>query len=128
MNETNETLEGALAILELIANNGGIASFSDEEAQAIVGELERLRGYERAYEASVRDYDTLVARVDLELDEQADLIAKLLEQLKQTVDALTHWFPRWGDPEGANSQMMANARSAIAKAERYLEHYQRHMK
>ena len=128
MNETNETLEGALAILELIANNGGIASFSDEEAQAIVGELERLRGYERAYEASVRDYDTLVARVDLELDEQADLIAKLLEQLKQTVDALTHWFPRWGDPEGANSQMMINARNAIAKAKRYLEHYQRHMK
>lgn len=55
-----------------------------------------------------------------------NIIAELLEQLKQTVDALEYWFPRWGDPEGANSQMMINARNTIAKAEEYLNHCQEH--
>ncbi len=128
MNEPNETLENTIAELQLIADNGGIASLSAEEAQAILDELERCSGYERALVASVRDYDTLVSEVDLEFDEQADLIADLLEQLKQTVDALTHWFPRWGDPGGANSQMMINARAQVAKAEEYLAYYWKHMK
>ena len=43
----------------------------------------------------------------------------LLENLKQTVSSLEYWFPRYGDPEGANSQMMKNARAAIAAAEGY---------
>jgi hypothetical protein len=61
-------------------------------------------------------------------DEQADLIADLLGQLQQTVDALAYWFPRWGDPEGANSQMMTGARSMIAKAKECLAHYWQHTK
>ena len=128
MSEPNETLENAIAVLQLIADNGGITGLSSEEAQAILDELERRSGYERAHRALVRDYATLVSEVDPELDEEADLIADLLEQLKQTADALAYWFPRWGDPEGANSQMMINARNMIAKAERYLEHYWKHMK
>ena len=128
MSEPNEVLENTIAELQLIADNGGITSLSAEEAQAILDELERRSGYERAYIASLRDYDTLVSGVDIELDEQADLIAEQLEQLKQTVDSLAHWFPRWGDPGGASSQMMINARNMIAKAEMYLEHYQKHMK
>jgi len=128
MNEPSEVLENTTAQLQVLADNGGITSLSAEEARAILDELERLAGYERAYDASVRDYATLVKGVDVELDQQADLIADLLEQLKQTVDALAYWFPRWGDPAGANSQMMINARAQVAKAERYLEHYQEHMK
>ncbi|MBC8264189.1 MAG: hypothetical protein H8E47_08720 [Anaerolineales bacterium] len=128
MSEPNEVLENTIAELQLMADNGGLASLSAQEARAILDELERCSGYEQAYKASVRDYATLVSGVDLEFDEQADLIADLLEQLKQTVGALAHWFPRWGDPEGANSQMMINARNMIAKAERYLEHYHKHMK
>ena len=128
MNEPNETLENAMAMLQITADSGGIASLSAEEARAILDELERRSGYERAYRASVRDYATLVSGIDLEFDEQADLIAELLKQLKQTVDALAHWFPRWGDPEGADSQMMINARAQVAKAEMYLEHYRKHMK
>lgn len=42
---------------------------------------------------------------------------ELLEKLKQTVTALEYWFPRWGDPEGANSQMMKNARALISRLE-----------
>ena len=58
----------------------------------------------------------------LEEEQQANaaLIAaapELLENLKRCVDSLEHWFWRYGDPEGANSQMMKNARAAIAKAE-----------
>ena len=128
MSEPNEVLGNTIAQLQLMAANGGLASLSAEEAWAILDELRYRYGYERAYRASVRDYATLVSGVDLELDEQADLIADLLEQLKQTVDALAHWFPRWGDPEGAGSQMMINARAQVAKAERYLEHYHKHMK
>ena len=128
MNEPNETLENTIAVLYLITDNGGIAGLSVKEARAILDELERRSGYERAYEACVRDYATLVSGVDLEFDEQADLIADLLENLKQTVDSLAHWFPRWGDPGGASSQMMINARAQVAKAEMYLEHYQKHMK
>ena len=128
MNEPNETLENTIATLQLMAGNGGVAGLSAEEARAILDELERRSGYERAYEASLRDYATLVSGVDLELDEQANLIAELLEQLKQTVDSLAHWFPRWGDPGGVNSQMMINARNVIARAEMYLAHYQKHMK
>jgi hypothetical protein len=128
VSEPNETLENTIAELQLIADNGGITGLSSEEARAILDELERRSGYERACEASVRDYATLVSEVDLELDEQADLIADLLEQLKQTVDALAYWFPRWGDPEGASSQMMINARNMITKAEEYLAYYWRHMK
>jgi len=128
MSEPDEILENTIVELQLIADNGGVTSLLAEEARAILDELERCSGYERAYRASVRDYATLVSGVDLEFDEQADLIAELLKQLKQTVDALTHWFPRWGDPGGAGSTMMINARNVIAKAERYLEHYQKHMK
>jgi hypothetical protein len=128
MSEPNEVLEKTIAELQLIADNGGITSLSAEEARAILDELERCSGYDRAYRASLRDYATLVSGVDLEFDEQADLIADLLEQLKQTVDALAHWFPRWGDPGGASSQMMINARNMIAKAERYLVHYRKHIK
>jgi hypothetical protein len=128
MSEPNETLENTIADLQLIADNGGIVSLSAEEARAILDELRYRHGYERAYRVAEREYDTLVSKVDIELDEQADLIADLLEQLKQTVDALVYWFPRWGDPGGANSQMMINARNVIAKAERYLEHYWKHMK
>jgi hypothetical protein len=40
----------------------------------------------------------------------------MLEALIQTVDALGFWFPRWGDPGGAASEMMNQARAAIAKA------------
>jgi uncharacterized protein YdiU (UPF0061 family) len=127
MSEPNEILENTIVELQLVADNGGLVSLLPEEAQAILDQLEQRSGYERAYRASVRDYATLVSGVDLDLDEQADLIADLLEQLKQTVDALAHWFPRWGDPEGANSQMMINARNMIAKAERYLEHYRKHI-
>jgi hypothetical protein len=128
MDEPNELLENAIAQLQLIANNGGIASFDDAEAKALADELERLSGFERAYHREIDAYDKLVLGVDLDLDEQADLIADLLEQLKQTVDALAHWFPRWGDPGGASSQMMINARNMIAKAERYLVHYRKHIK
>ena len=128
MNEPNEILENTIAELQLVADNGGITSLSAEEARAILDELERRSGYERAYKASVRDYATLVSGVDPELDEEADLIADLLEQLNQTVDALAHWFPRWGDPGGANSQMMINARNMIAKAEEYLAYYWKHTK
>jgi len=189
----------AIATLQLVANNGGIASLTDEEARAITNELEQLdhreqayeaevhnlvsqlrqaaqwlqnlrnagytdiliehqppetgvhhffsaiahaertpieevvlsfdmrhtdqgHTYERAYRALSRDYDVLVSEVDLELDEQKDLIARLLENLRQTVDALSYWFPRWGDPKGANSQMMINARCAIAEAEAHLRY------
>lgn len=42
---------------------------------------------------------------------------ELLDNLKKTVASLEYWFPRWGDPEGANSQMMQDARAIIAKAE-----------
>jgi len=128
MSEPNEVLENTIADLQLMADNGGLASLSAEEARATLDELERLSGYERAYRASVRDCATLVSGVDIEFDEQADLITELLTQLKQTVDSLAHWFPRWGDPEGANSQMMINARAQVAKAEKYLEHYHKHMK
>jgi hypothetical protein len=128
VNEPNEILENTIAELHLVADNGGITSLSAEEARAILDELERRSGYERAYKASLRGYDTLVSEVDRDFDEQADLIAELLEQLKQAVDSLAHWFPRRGDPGGANSQMMINARNMIAKAERYLEHYRKHMK
>ena len=128
MNEPNETLENTIAVLQLMADNGGVTSLSAEEARAILDELERRSGYERAHEASLRDCDTLVPWADGELDEQADLIADLLEQLKQTVDALAHWLPRWGDPEGASSQMMINARAQVAKAEEYLAYYWKHMK
>jgi hypothetical protein len=41
-----------------------------------------------------------------------DLMAALI----QTVDALEFWFPRWGDPGGTASEMMNQARAAIAKA------------
>ena len=115
MSEPKEVLENAIAELQLIAYNGGIASLSINGARALADELERCCGYERAYKALLRDYDTLVSGVHLELDEQADCIADLLEQLKQTVDALTYWFPRWGDPEGARSQMMTDARVVVAK-------------
>ena len=128
MSEPNEVLGNTIAEFQLIADNGGLVSLSSEEARAFLDELERCSGYERAYRASVRDYATLVSQVDMEFDEQADLIAELLEQLKQTVDSLAHWFPRWGDPGGASSQMMINARAQVAKAERYLEHYRKHMK
>jgi hypothetical protein len=128
MNEPNEVLENTIAQLQLIADNGGLVSLLPEEAQAILDELRYGYGYERAYRAVERDYDALVSGVDRDLDEQADLIANLLEQLKQTVDALAHWFPCWGDPEGASSQMMINARAMTAKAEMYLEHYRKHMK
>jgi hypothetical protein len=128
MSEPNEALGNTIADLQLMADNGGVTSLSAEEARAILDELERCSGYERAYRASVRDYATLVSGVDIEFDEQADLIAELLGQLEQTVDSLAHWFPHWGDPEGANSTMMINARAQVAKAERYLEHYHKHMK
>jgi len=128
MNEPNGNFEDAIAELYLIADNGGIASLSAEEARIILDELDRRSGFERAYEAGVRDYATLVQGVDMDLDEQADLIAELLDNLKQTADSLAHWFPRWGDPEGASSTMMINARNMITKAEEYLEHYHKHMK
>jgi hypothetical protein len=128
MDEPNELLENAIAQLQLIANNGGIASFDDAEAKALADELERLSGFERAYHREIDAYDKLVSGVDLDLDEQADLIADLLEQLKQTEDALAYWFPRWGDLGGADSQMMVNVRAEIDKAERYLEHYKEHVK
>ena len=128
MNEPNENFENTVAQLQLMADNGGIASLSAEEARVILDELDRRSGFERAYEAGVRDYATLVQGVDMDLDEQADLITELLTQLKQTVEALAHWFPRWGDPEGASSTMMINARNVITKAEEYLEHYHKHMK
>lgn len=41
----------------------------------------------------------------------------LLAALTATVQALEYWFPRYGDPEGANSLMMQQARAAIAQAE-----------
>ena len=41
----------------------------------------------------------------------------LLKSLKQTVESLEYWFKRYGDPEGANSEMMKQAREAISKAE-----------
>ncbi|MBC8263947.1 MAG: hypothetical protein H8E47_07460 [Anaerolineales bacterium] len=128
MNASNEVLESTIAELQLLANNGGIASLSAEEAQGILDELERLSNFERAYHSEVHAYATLVKGVDMEYDEMTDLIADLLEQLKQTVDSLAHWFPRRGDPEGADSQMMINARNMIAKAKEYLEHYHKHMK
>jgi len=105
----NEALAAELAALR---DNQSL----DEEAHAITVQP----NYERAYRALSRDYDALVSEVDLELDEQKDLIARLLENLRQTVDALSYWFPRWGDPKGANSQMMINARCAIAHAEAHL--------
>ena|SRR3990172_5030365 len=40
----------------------------------------------------------------------------LLAALEQTVTALEHWFPRYGDPQATNSPMMKQARAAIAKA------------
>lgn len=43
---------------------------------------------------------------------------ELLEQLKQTVSSLEYMFPRYGDPEGVNSQMMKNARALIAQLEK----------
>lgn len=52
-------------------------------------------------------------------DANARLIAAapdLLEALQRTVEALEYWLPRHGDPEGANSAMMVNARATIAKA------------
>lgn len=55
-----------------------------------------------------------------DIEANASLIAmapELLESLRQCVASLEHWFPRWGDPEGANSQMMKNARRVILKAE-----------
>ena len=54
-----------------------------------------------------------------ENEANARLIAaapELLESLTQTVASLEYWFPRWGDPGGANSAMMNVARAAIAKA------------
>ena len=54
------------------------------------------------------------------VEEDARLIAaapELLEALKNTIQSLEYWFPRRGDPQGANSEMMNKARAAIAKAE-----------
>lgn len=72
-------------------------------------------------DARERGYVALVGHPgDSEAQANARLIASapdLLEQLTQTVRALEFWFPHWGDPDGVNSQMMSNAREAIAKAE-----------
>jgi len=43
---------------------------------------------------------------------------ELLESLKQTVTSLEYWFLSWGDPLGANSKIMQNARAVIQKANR----------
>ena len=48
--------------------------------------------------------------------ESDSYVEQLLESLKQTVASLEYWFPRNGDPEGVNSQMMKNARQAIMEA------------
>ena len=52
---------------------------------------------------------------DAKLIKAAPLIPELVENLKQTVASLEHWFPRYGDPEGTNSQMMKNARAVLTK-------------
>jgi hypothetical protein len=41
--KTNEALENALAILSLIADNGGIASLDDQEARALLVAIEELK-------------------------------------------------------------------------------------
>ena len=128
MNEPSEFLRDTISQLHLAANIGAQASPSAEETRAILDELERLQGFERAWSREVDAYAKLVRGVDSELDEQADLIAALLEQLKQTVNALTHWALRWGDPQGVTSQMMINARAMIAKADAYLQYYREHVK
>jgi len=45
----------AIATLQLVANNGGIASLTDEEARAITNELEQLDHREQADEAEVHN-------------------------------------------------------------------------
>ena len=40
----------------------------------------------------------------------------MLESLKALVAAAEYWFPRWGDPEGANSRIMQAARLLITQA------------
>jgi hypothetical protein len=65
-----------------------------------------------------------IARIGLgwnEVEDEANarLIAaapELMAALIQAVDALEFWFPRWGDPGGTASEMMNQARAAIAKA------------
>jgi len=39
---SNETLENTLAVLQLVASNGGIASLDDKEALAIVNAIQDL--------------------------------------------------------------------------------------
>jgi len=74
-----------------------------------------IRSHENYWIATMDSWDGAVNH-----EANAALIAEspnLLEQLKQTVASLEYWFPRYGDTEGANSQMMKNARAAIAAVE-----------
>lgn len=52
----------------------------------------------------------------VELQRMLQSHGAVVESLAQTIDSLEHWFPRWGDPDGANSQMMKDARAALASA------------
>jgi polyhydroxyalkanoate synthesis regulator phasin len=122
MNEPNEVLENTIAQLRHAVDIGVIVILTTEEAQAVLDELERRSGFERAFWTEIRNTEKMVLETDLTLDEQADLITELLEQLKQ---ALVYWRPMLYP---SNSQTIVNVRNMITKAENYLGYYMRHVK
>jgi hypothetical protein len=100
-------------------------SLSAEQAQAILTELRYRHAYERAYRVAEREYDTLVAQVDLEYDEMADLITELYQAAYAMAEYIALIWER--DPE-SEPAFMPNARASIAEAERFIAHYHKHMK
>lgn len=63
-----------------------------------------------------RRSEAALAEKTVELQRMLQSHGAVVESLAQTIDSLEHWFPRWGDPDGANSQMMKNARAALTSA------------